>query len=46
VVAPGVGVSTPAAFKAWDARVLGDGSVALRKNTGVLRYAQNDDLLN
>jgi 4-diphosphocytidyl-2-C-methyl-D-erythritol kinase len=46
VAVPSVGVSTPAAFKAWDElvaeREMNQGDATA--NTGVLRYAQDDNL--
>jgi 4-diphosphocytidyl-2-C-methyl-D-erythritol kinase len=48
VAVPSVGVSTPAAFKAWDALVAETMQVQettnATANTGVLRSAQDDDL--
>ena len=49
VAVPQVGVSTPAAFKAWDALVMGGAHIqgqtttAAKANTGVLRSAQDDN---
>jgi 4-diphosphocytidyl-2-C-methyl-D-erythritol kinase len=48
VAVPGVGVSTPAAFKDWDARVAGEleqleATAKATANTGVLRSSQDDD---
>jgi 4-diphosphocytidyl-2-C-methyl-D-erythritol kinase len=47
VAVPAVGVSTPAAFKAWDELVAGQQQeqtiATTTTNTGVLRFAQNDD---
>src|SRR5271170_7737484 len=48
VAVPQVGVSTPAAFKAWDALVAGEieqvqATANAKANTGVLRSAQDDD---
>jgi 4-diphosphocytidyl-2-C-methyl-D-erythritol kinase len=43
VAVPQVGVSTPAAFKAWDALIAGEvEEVRATANTGVLRAAQDD----
>jgi 4-diphosphocytidyl-2-C-methyl-D-erythritol kinase len=43
VAVPQVGVSTPAAFKAWDALIAGEvEEVRATANTGVLRSAQDD----
>jgi 4-diphosphocytidyl-2-C-methyl-D-erythritol kinase len=44
VAVPQVGVSTPAAFKAWDALVAEReaNQTLANKNTGVLRFAQDD----
>ena len=49
VAVPSVGVSTPAAFKAWDAlvaeRIDSTGHLQdTRANAGILRFAQDDDL--
>jgi 4-diphosphocytidyl-2-C-methyl-D-erythritol kinase len=51
VAVPSVGVSTPAAFKAWDELVAvgepssqGPTTASARTNTGVLRSAQDDNL--
>jgi 4-diphosphocytidyl-2-C-methyl-D-erythritol kinase len=44
VAVPQVGVSTPAAFKAWDALIAGEvEEVRATANTGVLRSAQDDN---
>ncbi len=44
VAVPQVGVSTPAAFKAWDALVAGEvEEVRATANTGALRSAQDDN---
>jgi 4-diphosphocytidyl-2-C-methyl-D-erythritol kinase len=47
VAVPQVGVSTPAAFKAWDALVAGEieqVQATTMANTGILRSAQDDDV--
>jgi 4-diphosphocytidyl-2-C-methyl-D-erythritol kinase len=48
VAVPQVGVSTPAAFKAWDALIAGEieqvqATANAKANTGVLRSAQDDN---
>ncbi len=46
VAVPQVGVSTPAAFKAWDELVAGEieqAQATTTANTGILRSAQDDD---